>query len=184
VPHIEGLKVSDAAGCISLAEEYLRTTLADCAAFRVFVGAAGPSQARERIHLDTLPAPDGGADEHPLSELQELRPFAIVYTAEVDGLRATADAVSDAREFHYGGRLGIHLERDVPPEIAGDPQEVSRTFKNAVGQIIDGLAALAGTAGYLDSQTISLSAGPLRAHPDNYPTEGDHQWAIVEIEWG
>jgi hypothetical protein len=175
--------VTDPVGCISLAEQYLRQTLAASETFRSAVGAGNPAAALAHIYTDDLPPPAGGAATYSRSDLETLRPFAVVWTEEQDGLRRQADAVSDARNYGGSGRLAVLFEQDVPSQVVNDPPEASRRFKNTLGLIIDEMLAVAGTPDYLDIAAITLRGGPTRSHPDAQATEGDFLAALLSVEW-
>ncbi|MFQ5414661.1 MAG: hypothetical protein ACE5E6_09410 [Phycisphaerae bacterium] len=173
------MTVTAPAGAISLAQNYLRVTLADSATFRTWVGATDRSGALLHIHDDALPAPRRG--EYTLTELRSLRPYVLVSTI---GLTWTRDAVSDAFEFRGSGRLPVRFVQDVDPAITLDEAEMSRTFQNTIGQIIDDIVALAGQPGYLAIERVTLDAGWSRSHKSEYRTEGDVQWWDATVEWG
>jgi hypothetical protein len=164
------------AGCISLTQDRLRHTLASCAKFRTFCGAADYAEALEHIHHDMLPAPANG-EVYTLTEIGSYRPYAIVSTALRSAFGKTADAMSDHYEFAESGRLWLYLVREVPAEE--DNPELD--FKNHIGQIIDELCDYAGQAGYLALERITLMHGPVRGHHDFNPTEGEEQMCHLEI---
>ena len=163
------------AGPISLAESVLRTTLADCTHFRSWVGAANQAQALDRIYLDGLPPPANNADSHTLSELQALRPFAVIYTEEQRGWRTRQNAAGTRHWFIHSGSLTVRFEQDSPSDALDDPGELDRRFRNTIGQIVSteddanpGLLELAGTPGYLAITGIEAS-GPFRSDDDQVP---------------
>jgi len=173
--------VTDPAGGMSLAQEYLRTALADCSTFQAWVGAADQAEALARIYHEALPAPANG-NEYTLAELQAYRPFALIWTSEQNGYSKRRLAVGTWAE---SGRIMIRLEEDVDPQIANDPAEVARRFRNTIGQIIDELCALTDPgAGYLVFHTVTVEAGPIRTEEDEARTLGDAQAVELSVEYG
>lgn len=169
------------AGSLSLAQENLRVTLAACAKFQTWVGAASAAAALASIHHDGLPAPADAKKGYTLAELQGYRPFAIVYTQEQGGYSRQIAAV---RTYRDGGRLKLRLEQDVPALLAGDIASADVAWKDTIGQIIDQMAALAGVAPYLDIRQITVDDGPYRNHPDTAADQGDAQGIELGITWG
>ncbi len=172
------------AGSISLAQEHLRTMLADCDAFRTWAGAADQAEALERIHHEGLPAPANHADVFTLAELQAYRPYAVVYTGEENGFSRTLDAAGGDFSFASSGQLKLRLYQDAPESCGDEPSsDANLQFKNAIGQILDDLCELAGQPGYLAFNQITLDNGPYWAHPNSAPTEGVWQGVEIGIQW-
>lgn len=172
-----------AAGSISKAEEYLRTMLADCDAFRTWSGAANQAKALARIHVMGLPPPENG-DVHTLVELQTYRPYVIVWTNETEGFSLEADAGGDRFHFAEGGTLMLELNQDVPEEITNNRREIYRRFMNSIGQILDDLQQLAGTAGYLTVRRMVVVDGPNRSDRKSWSKQGDYVDVRIRLEWG
>ena len=164
-------------GILSLPMKYLRDSLADCAAFRTFAGAADQAAALARIHYFEL-TPPADVEAYTKAEITALRPYAIVATQDRNGFSAELDGASDHFEFADSGRLWLYVARTV----AGDQPELE--FCNHLGAIVAGLCKLAGQAGYLALTEISLEAGPFRGHHDLDPTEGIEQIAVFSIDYG
>ena len=164
-------------GILSLPMKYLRDSLADCAAFRSFAGAAGQAEALARIHYFELTPPANG-EVYTKNEITALRPYAIVATQDRNGFAAELDAVSNHFEFADSGRLWLYVARTV----AGDQPDLD--FCNHLGAIVEGLCGLAGQAAYLAFSEISLEAGPFRGHHDLDPTEGEEQIAVFSVDYG
>ena len=138
--------MTDALGPISLAEQHLRTALADSSTFREWVSASTQEQALSHIYVSALPDPQFGR-EHTRDELESYRPFAIVF-AEENGPGFSATKIA-SECYDNEGILWIFLEMDVPREIAISAAEIDIRMKNAVGSIIMDLLDLSETAGYL-----------------------------------
>ena len=175
--------MSTIAGPIMLAQEYLRTTLADSAAFRTFVGASGSeaqTQALNRIHHEGLPLEKVG-ETFTASELRALRPCAIVWID--DGGAGYSTTALAAGVWSDRGSLHVELQWDVPDEIRGDMDEADRRFKSLVGQIIADIKVLAYAGGYLACEEISLVEGPVHIHPDDESSQGDYVWVRLHVTW-
>lgn len=170
-------------GPISLAEEYLRSTLADVTAFRTWCGAANQSEALARIHNDGLPAPADLEDGYTKTELQSYAPYAIVETDEEDGYRMQFASVGDGYNYAEGGKLILRLVQIVAAGDKDDIEEAERKWKNSIGQIMAGLFEKAGGAGYLAITGLEL-AELFRFHPNDQPALGDQQGAMIGVEWG
>jgi len=169
------------AGSISLAQEYLRTSLADVTAFRTWCGAADQAAALARIHHEGLPAPRD-KHAHTIEELRDYRPYAIVFTAEQNGFRL--DVVDGDLDYTAAGGLILRLFQDAAEVFDDEPSaEANLTFRNAVGEIIDGLGDLAGQAGYLAFNSLVLE-DPLSWTAKKYvPGYGVVQRAQLRLDW-
>lgn len=170
-----------AAGPISLAEDILKTTLADCDEFRSWVRASTQQQALDKIHMDALPPPESEG-EFTVDELQRYRPYAVIFMAEEDGFSTVHDAVSAGFDYADSGSMTVELVEDIPDQIITNPAEIGRRFKNMLGNLITELKAKAGTAGYLAIQSIQV-AGIYRASPEVIPAQGNWQGSRLRIGW-
>jgi len=164
-----------AAGCISLAEEALRKTLAESATFQGLVGAADATEALDSIYVDGLPAPASG-DVHTLAELESLRPYAVIFTAERNGLTRIAEAGGNQLYFNQSGKLSLRLIRDCPDGYGDAPSSAAnRTWRTLAGKIMDEvgeLAAAANDADMLAITNIALVEGPSWPSPNLAATQG------------
>lgn len=184
------MPITTAAGPISAIEELLADSLAACTAFRELCAVTTSAAARQRIHFDSLPPPPDGADQYTVKQLEDLRPYAIIYT-EVD---AALHFRRDARpnQVRAGGMLVVQIEtnidaRDLAPE---DPAEYMRKAKNTLGRIaitedVDnpGLLDLSGGAGYVDIRQLTVS-GPYRSKEEERSEQGDYLFGWLDIVWG
>lgn len=170
------------AGPISLAEDYLETTLANCAAFQSLVSAANAAAALLSIYNDALPAPADG-EGYTKAELVALHPYALIET-DADGGYAMGFASVNADGSHNyrdAGKLCLRIVRQVT--AGGEIVDDERTWKNTIGQILTQLWALAGQAGYLAITGIAVE-GWHRFHPNDEPAMGDAQGVTIAVEWG
>lgn len=172
-----------AAGSITLAEEDLRNTLAAAVAFREFVAVEDEEAALARIYVDALPPPTNNRDVYSADELAALRPYALVWTDPDDGFTRQQSAGGYAFHFRDTGRLHVEFVADVAEADLEDAATAQRKFKNALGEILDNLAELAGQPGYLTATGFKLM-GPVEIHPDTETGEGPGHWGKLIIDWG
>jgi len=171
-------------GPISLCEQNLRVTLADCAAFRTFAGAANQAQALARIHRIGLSKPADGAS-YTKSELTAYHPLAIVYLSPTRGLARsrTADQV-----WADGGLAYVRLRRMAASVVKNQATtEELRTFDNEIGDIIEDLCELCGQASatpYFDFHRIGLEYGPVDGESEDLPGMGIWLEAELFLEFG
>ena len=170
------------AGCLALAKDNAKATLADCATFRTWVGASGDdaqAQALNRIYKDELPKPADG-NTYTLEELQARRPFAIAYTGP--GFRLEKDSGDSTWST---GTIAILLEQDIPERITNDPAAIADEFETVIGKIIYEFMALAvgGTGGYLSATSISVPDEWVRSNPDAKADFGDVAMAMLFVEF-
>ncbi len=174
--------VTEPAGALSLPEEYLRAMLADSAAFRTLCGAADAAGALDHIYRDGLPPPADGREFTP-AELSALRPHAIIFLADSDGLTLDRDS---AEGFLASGRAMIALERDCPSSLGDEPtSDANRQWKNIIGQIMYDLCDLTAEAkpGYLQLTRIRLHLGPFWPEKKDAIAQGLWQGAVLEVRW-
>ena len=191
----EPIDMTDPLGTPAVVKNALREMLAATTAFRAWDGASlTVDQAKERIYFDDLPIPAAGADQHAVAVMQSFRPFAVVYFPARGGVRWDCDA--SPRHLRPSGRIVIYLEAGIPDDLipsgatVEDSGEIIRRFENWIGRMVSStdnadatFQSLRATAGLLDYTAIDYS-GPFRCHPDDVPSQGDHQYATLEIEWG
>jgi hypothetical protein len=181
-----------AVGPIAIAKERFKDSIANTTAFRTWDGNNwSVAQAKTRIYFDALPPPANNAPVHSLEELNNYRPFCLVYKPP-DAGSLIYDHVANGthNRFSPSGFLVARFERLVPQRMEKDPGEASRTFENFIGQLITtndsnspGLAELAGNAGYLNIRRM-IDEGPYRSETDDIPSVGDCQWYYLTVEWG
>jgi hypothetical protein len=172
-------------GGISYSEDYLRTTLANCARFRTWAGVADVPAALAKIFPCGVPEPDAlpnGSipDSYTADQLTALRPFALLWADENNGWR-TGRVATEA--WDEAGQLFIALEQAIDPALVHDRAGMDRRFKNHLGVIANELTELAYQGGFLAIDQI-IVRGPWRAHPDDVKHEGDHLFAHLQVTWG
>lgn len=166
-----------ASKCLSLSAENMRKTLANSATFQTLVGAASATAALDSIYRWALPKPTSG-QQYTLSEIQGLRPYAII------SRRGYAAKPKGAGAYGESGTFEVELVRDIPEFLWDDAAEILMTWENTVGGIIDDLKALAGTEGNLIIGDITTDDGPWRNHPGEWPTKGRIQGESIIVDWG
>lgn len=166
-------------GALSLAQKYAADSLAACAEWQSWVGAANATQAASRIYQDALPPPRFGND-YTRDELESYRPFALITTDLDGGFRSQGIAYGTTDD---AGVIIIAIEDDIPEAIADHPAEIALRVRNHIGTLISQLMALSGSAGYLAIESIDVD-GPYRTHPNKIETIGDMQVVELRCTWG
>lgn len=172
-----------AANSISLAQENLRLSLAACAAVQTWMGVLTAELAAAKIYHHGLPEPDDG-HVYTREELEDLRPYIVVFTAERQGFQLDLAAMDDGFQFAAQGKLRARLYQNCPNGYDDQPtSDANMQFTNTLGAILDGLAGLAGSGGYFAPHLIRLEDGPFWPHPKAVPDEGLWQGAELYFEW-
>lgn len=184
------MPLTAAEGSISLAQEYLRTMLADSTSLRTWMGVGSQAAALARIYHEGL-SPPPAAEAYTPAELASFRPFVLLWTDEnAGGFQRRVAAYGTADQFEEGGVIHVLLEQAAPAApTASDLAECDRRWRNTIGKIIDDLsgntaqAGLSGVAGYLSIRHLTV-LGPWRTPPDYIPTMGDAQQYEMVVTWG
>jgi len=162
-------------GTLALAKGYLRATIADCAAFRAWLGATAQAQALARIYRDVLP-PALANGKYTLAELEKLRPYCLIWSERISEPRiATAT-------YAATGVLTARFVWDTPKLMRDQPDESVLQLEATVGEISEQLQALAGQAGYLNIVDTELRPAGLGAKQD-YPSKGYVVVAELGVTW-
>lgn len=156
-------------------------SLANAAAFQTWCGAANADEALQRIYLEGLPPP--AADAYTVAELNAYRPFALVWSEAAGGLRLRMDAVDTVWKYSEGGVIIAYLEQRTPTDHLDDPSSMRREITNSIGDIIDDVLALSGTAGYLAVRNMALH-GPYRSQLATAPAQDDVVGFYLDCHWG
>ena len=168
------------AGSMSLAEGHLAATLAASAAWQSECGAANATEALAHIYDDGL-ANLANGEVHPRGELENVRPYAMVFMPASDPFGRRKVAV---RGFDGYGTLGLRIVRNSPTQVGDSPtHDDNQTFKNLVGTIIDELCDLAEGAGYLNFHTIHLASFSPWPAKEDIETWGLFQAAEFLLHW-
>lgn len=180
-------------------QRLLALTLADCTEFRNLVGASDHASAFARIWHESLPAPAGGAERYSLDELDDYRPYAMVFTADLEGATGMRQATGPGG-WADRGVLRVQLEISTPKDLARSPILVDHFIKQTVGRIIKrppdessatfvGLEDLAHTTNEVDGYSYLaadqvLFRGYHRSALVDQPKQGDCLYAWLEIRYG
>lgn len=141
-------------GFVSLPMANLKESLAQCAAFRTFVGAESVAAARALIYqLDVV-------DPASID-----RPYAVVGLGEINGEKIAGGAQN---VFSASGAPMFILVADVNTALPHDDQVLTMT--NALGAIVVQLAQNTGAYGYFSFDQFTISAK--LTNDDKYPDEG------------
>lgn len=171
-----------AQGSLSLAVENLRTLIKDTGAFQTWLAEGGtqfsPAEALNRVYRDAAPMTDRGGEAHPLEEIQQYRPYAMIWSV---AYKLQKYAEGGRRE---SGILGMKLVQDVEEYISTDVQEVGYRFENQIGLIVDGMSALSFSGPYLIINEIAMSSPTMRSAKADLHTLGDVIWVDFRITWG
>lgn len=155
----------------------VRDALAASAQFLSWSGAANATEAKaERIHVGDLPAPALGRDVFSIDELEDYRPYALVFIPD-GGLSWTRQA--EPAIFYPGTlKVGVQFHQDV---TTGQNQSyVYRDFCNNLGVIID--EALSYET--MDAAAAVLDTPPVRSHWKDVEERGDYMFALVTFTLG
>ena len=108
-------------GSISLAQQNLKVSLADCTAFRTWCGASDQAAALARIHLEGLPDPPEGQQTYTAEQLRALRPYAIVNTKPAGGFSLALAAFGAHGDYDAAGKLEVQIFQNCPATLDNDP---------------------------------------------------------------
>jgi hypothetical protein len=174
----------------------IRQDLADSPAVREVLGitpsgnaSADATSALGRIYIDGLPSPVRGTDALTAQELEELRPYIIVYPAEAEAIRirvASPDGCLDT-----SGTIMIHLSLPYTETQADDgPTALWQAIAAKVDKVIynndqnnPGIIDYIGTPGRVqvyEMQVALFGRTPLE-HRMEY---GDAYDVVIECQWG
>ena len=186
-------------GILYTPQMLLAKTLADCTEFRNLVGATDHASAMAHIWHESLPLPADGADHYSLTEMQAYRPFALIFTNDMDGEMSSRQACSPGA-WSDQGSLRILLEIDTPEELEGSPVLLDHLVKQIVGRIIrrpsdetlgsfHGMEERAHTTNetdgysYLAADQIAFR-GYHRSSYQDQVGQGDFLFAWLEVQYG
>ncbi|QDV22922.1 hypothetical protein [Aureliella helgolandensis] len=168
-----------------------RRMLRDCHQWQRLVSADTPWDevtAEAHIHFDGLPPPDPGPD-HSRSELEALRPFALVWADQAGGLRLRSESAGNCCPIHSGA-IVVQIELPVLAGLANDPTLLAEDIMRKLGRIVrtgdaaePGLFELSGLAGYLPLTEIQFT-GYVRTDTKSAVEIGDAVVAEMRIAWG
>ena len=141
----------------------LKYLIADVVPFRTWTSTADQTAARARVYV-------AGVDDDALT-----RPFALVLTEEGVVSRRVAGGAVDVHE--EAGTLWVLFEAIAS---GADEEAIAQSFLGSVGNIVSGIAALAGY-GYIRIRSIKQSEPYQRAVDDD---GADLCQIAFAVEWG
>lgn len=168
----------------------LATMLSTLEPFQAFAGVETASAALARVYHEGMAEPeDEETGEYTLTEIQALRPCAIIGSPEADGW----DAARVAEEcFVDHGRIVVCFVKSVSSNAHGLPTaDDIVAFKNAVGPILgkvddtdaDGLLDLPWQYPNIAIRRIRCVEGPFWGNPEAVQNEGVWIGATFLVEW-
>lgn len=163
------------AGSLDTAINNLAILLADSSSFRTATGSANRTAALTHIFQSLVTAPSG--DKYTTAELSALRPYALLYSTEY---RRSSVAFG---QWDEGGSIAVQIVDDIG---SSESAIVARNrLITLAAEIIDQMAALAGTAGYIAVTEFSGTDGcePFLGHPDDVPGAGAAVGVQFECVW-
>ncbi len=140
----------------------LKTLIANSATFQTIVGAADAPAALASIVYYSAP----GIVEVP-------RPRALLGSGEGRGITK----VSSTGWSASGNDLEFELQRDSDPGDVGDDEAGFVTFFQLVDDMIDEMAALSGSNGFLDVEAFALAGDPLKWSEEL--NDGSEFWNVI-----
>lgn len=168
--------------CITIAEDALVETLAQTQAFQAFVGAEDVEGARSKIYVHDVPMTTEDRDDWTLTEWQAIYPCAIIGPPP-DGnilqMRYTANSV--LYDMTADLRFLVRFERLLPANV-GSTQDEIRDLINAIGDILDGLAASAGAEGTFGFTSLTTNGVPYRSNFGRGEPMGVIQGWEIQVE--
>lgn len=154
---------------LSLVLSRAQALIAASSTFQTWVGAASAAAALARVHLVT------GGDGVPT------RPFAAV-SWRPQGYTLEAVSGGSGHVYQESGAVEVLFENAVGTGNSAD-SDAALEHTNATGGIVEDLAGLAGSNGYLNVTQFHLLSGPMRSAS----SEGeavDYVQSVWEFEWG
>lgn len=149
------------AGPLALARTRFATLLSNCSTWQTWCGEATAAAALNHIHQTSksLGATDITAGE------------AAALVLHGDDFSRDAMAGSGPFDFDDRGEVRVRFIGVPPADYADDLEETEIWFLNYVGQVLDNLAALAGTGTYLPLRGMRQESRPVVTGKDD-PAEG------------
>lgn len=164
-------------------QDLLRTTLANCAEVRSFLGQGTVEGAAARIHNDYWPRPSG--DVYVEGDAEVIWPAILIYTQPESGWSIERDSMGNTSNWKAYGELVCIFQQQYPV-FEGFPEPFIRQmdvdFRSTIGDIIEELISKSETAGYLAATGFTVS-GPFRT-PEEDRSGGDWFAMEVIIRWG
>ena len=184
-----------ATGTHKTARLNLQTMLSKCTHFQTWHGEVwDEAVALAHIYLGGLPRPANNNDSHTLAELNDFRPYAIVYTELEGGItfsqRAAGAPAGSPYFFIPQGLMWIEFERLVDTQDTEDNEAVEEEMVHEMDLIMSSddtddvtLTSQAGAAGVLNFTALT-GFGPFRIPQNDVPRYGDVVKYSMSLDWG
>ena len=170
--------------------DLFRKLIADCYWWRRLLDENNPwdeTTAMQHTHIDALPQPPNGV--YTSTELEALRPFAIVQNAMSDGLEIVTRAQNGCCSLG-AGHVEIGLWISVPEALTNQNSQLGAELNKLIGRLIwtgdetkPGMMDLHGTQGYPFLKRIQCGSY-WRVEEEDRNDEGDYVYAELDCYWG
>jgi len=117
--------------------------------------------------------------------MQSHRPFLVLQEAADDSLRS--QLIASGGTNVVGGAFDIFVCAAISSDYANDPRNAAVEMKNALGQLIDGIRALHGTADYMLLNAINVQVAPsfvMRPEMSDNQRRYEEWEAVIRVTWG
>lgn len=152
-------------GMLSLPIDFLRNTVASSSTFQGWTSTANESAAKARVHAVNAAA-------------SATAPMAVV--GWQPGYVRTKDGGGIRNHFTGNGPLFLLFRAGI---TESDNADAEYAFLNKVGAILSEMELVAGTATYLDTESVTLTDGPYRPEENEALGIGDYYEALFAVEF-
>lgn len=143
-------------------------------------------ETSRKVYVDALPLPDGKR-VFTRSDLEALRPFALLWQAPGDGYNLRASSTST---LHVTGHVIVQFELPVPEHLAEDDHGLGIHLMRSIGRIVrtqdpdrPGLMDMSGDPGRPFINHLQI--GTYQRVEKDYVTDvGDHAVVDLDMHWG
>ncbi len=166
-------------GRISKAEEIFVATIAACEAFRDWVGASSPAEARKSMQRMAMPR-RAGQEVVSRAEIEAQLPH-LIYSIEDAMLTGTAIGA-----FHEAYTAELLFRRAMTSAEANNVAAVMDEMQQFVGQLFDQVILLDPIGGYMANPVTQWLGveGSGTNDPNAEPTEGHIFMSTATVRWG
>lgn len=117
--------------------------------------------------------------------MQSHRPFLVLQEAADESLRS--QLIGSGGTNVVGGAFDIFVCADISSDYVNDPRNAAVEMKNSLGQLIDGIRALHGTADYMLLNAINVQVAPsfvMRPEMSDNQARYEEWEAVIRVTWG
>ncbi len=184
-------------GGLSLSLVSVRNLVACCPSWQAWTGVDQLAEelrfaaALQRVHLYAFPPPATPPLGYELSELESIRPAAVITTKppsvvarSLEIYVRTRNATSSFVEMYTNY---IYLQADVPNAYRDNPSDAYIDFTNRIGSLVDDMVELEGAdlpepVPYV--QSVAMVTDVARIASDHNQTQGDFMETFLRITSG